>query len=583
MTVWDYTIVGIYFILMILIGMYYARRASGGLEAYFVAGRSLPWWVIALGSVAAYSSAGTGAAFTMLVFQDGLVGNWWWWTPWVIWMPLVAVIWAKLWRRLGIVTAAELIETRYSGRLAGIFRSLYALFFAFGFATISLGYITGWLLRTVGPILGWSHLEILVICGVVVLAYTIMAGLYGVVYSDVVQFLVFLAGNIVFIPIVLIKVGGFNQAYAGALASRGPEFFDPLPPSGDIAGLTLFALIVQGMFWMQSPSGGEGHTAQRFLAAKNEFHAIVGQLANAFLSLGVRAVPFIILGVVAAGLYPETFEEPGTIWSLMVRTYAPVGIVGLLVAAELSAFMSTVDIQMNWGSSYVVNDFYKRFIKPDGSQKHFVWVGRLISLIMLVTGFTIAYFLVDEMKAWFLFINSVMVAFVLPLGWLRFFWYRMNIYGEMAAILLGIPVGYIIWFVFDFAHQPFWQGFLLLFGSGWITIVVITLLTKPEELDTLKKFYRRCRPPGFWKPVTEHLPQDEQAGIVLNLKQDLLDSGIAILAFAAMVVMINGFAAQDFVLGCVSLLVMSVGGGLLMVRWSKRGVFAQLKEQKIRN
>lgn len=559
--------------------MFFAKRGSRTLADYFTAGRNIPRWLISISSVAAYSSAGTGAAFTMLVFNGGLVGNWWWWLPWIIWMPLVAIIWAKLWRRLGIMTAAEIIGVRYGGKVSRFFRAGYAFFFSGLYATISLGYGTGWLMKTVGPIVGWSKLDIMLLAGSIVFTYTVVSGLYGVVYNDIIQFFTFLISNIIFIPIVLAAVGGWEHVLHTAIAVRGPDFFKPLPPAGNLTRLTVVALILQGLFFAQSPSGGEGHMAQRFLSAKNEFHAIVGQLGNAFLSLVVRSIPFIFLGIIAVGLFPKNFADPAEIWALMVRKYAAPGILGLLVAGELSAYMATVSTQMNWGSSYLVNDVYKNLFKKNGSQRHYVWVGRLLSAFVLICGFIIAYFQVKGMMGWFLFINSVVIAFILPLAWLRFFWWRMNIYGELTAIVAGIPLGYIVWFPLGFSQRPFREGFMLLFFGGWITIVTVALLTRPEKMEVLKNFYKKCKPPGFWGPVTKDMPQEERTIIRKSTANDIIDALLGVVLFGSMVTTINAFIGSYPILGIATLLTLIVSGTLLITRLSKRQIFKSLKTE----
>jgi len=572
----DIIIIAAFILLTLTIGMLFARVGGRSLEDYFVAGKSLPWWAIGMSSVATYSSAGTGAAFTMLVFNEGLVGNWWWWLPWVIWMPLVAIIWAKLWRRLGIMTAAEIITVRYSGRVSRYFRAGYAFFFAGLYATISLGYGTGWLLRTIGPVVDWTNLEIMLLGGGVVLIYTVVSGLYGVVYNDVLQFIIFIIANIIFIPLVINAVGGLEHVLATATEVRGPEFFKPLPPGGSITQLTVVALILQGLFFAQSPSGGEGHVAQRFLSAKNEFHAVVGQLLNAFLSLALRSLPFIFLGITAVGLFPKDFAEPGEIWAILVRDYAAPGILGLLIAAELSAYMSTVSTQMNWGSSYLVSDVYKSLINKDASNNHYVWVGRFLSAAVLVGGFFIAYFQVKGMMEWFLFINSVVIAFVLPLSWLRFFWWRLNIYGELTAIIGGIPLGYIIWFPLGFSQRPFWQGFFLLFFAGWFSIVFVTLMTKQEKMEVLKNFYNKCKPPGLWGPVTDAMRDEERAILRGETIHDIIDAILGIVLFGSMVTTINAFIARNSLLGIITLALLTISGFLLIRRLSRMKVFSSL-------
>lgn len=571
----DWVIVVAYCACALGIGAYFTKRASRSPEDFFIAGRKLPWWVIGFSNVATYS--GSSAAFVMLVFVYGFAGNWFWWASWVVWMPLVAVLWAKLWRRMEVVTTAEMLELRYAGRAAATFRAVLAVYSSFGWAVVLMGYVTGWLARELQPILGWSDISFLLFFGAIALAYTLLAGLFGVAYSDVVQFIVLFIANVALVPILFKAAGGLGAAYTGIEQTRGSEFFASVPPTGDLTLLTVLALGIQGLFFAGSPSAGEGATAQRFLAARNEFHAIVGQLFSTLMSLVVRIVPLILMGVVAAKLYvPADFSEPADVWAKMVLQFAPTGLLGLLVAGEIAGYMSTIDSSMNWGASYLLNDLYRRFVKRDASNQHYVIVSRIASAMMMGTALFVAYFLVKGMTAWFLFINSVMVAFALPLCWLRFFWWRLNIYGEAAGTLGGLPLGYLIWFTLGFKDKPLWQGFFLLFVAGWATILIVTILTRPERTDTLRQFYKKCRPPGWWRPVTEGFPEAERVQIKEETRGDVLDCGIAVVACASLVASVNSLLAGKLEICILSGIVAVVTTYRLIRRWRSRGVFERL-------
>jgi SSS family transporter len=577
-------VVGLYFLFMLVVGLYFMRRASRSLADYFVSGRDLPWWVIALSAVATYTDAGLAPAVTMLTYQGGLLGNAVWWIPYVIWMPLGAVLWSKYWRRLGTVTSAELLNIRYSGRFAHAYRGIYAVFMSFGFIVVLMGYVSGWLGAALGPILGWEPLSLILFSAIVTAAYTVASGLSGVAYTDAYQFGIFLAGNIILVPIVLIAAGGMEHVYQTIELTRGAaeaeSFFRVLPPVKGLDALTIFAFIVQGLFFAASPTGGEGFTAQRFMAARNEFHAQVGQLFNALLTLIVRVVPFLFLGVIAAALYaPGSIAEPGEIWARLVRTYAPVGLLGLLVAGIFAAYMSTISTLMNWGASYIVNDFYKPFVRPAKSERHYVWVGRIGSVVIFSLSLLVAYYFVEGLRAWFLFINSVVFAFILPLSWLRFFWWRLNIYGEAAALIIGLPLSYIVWFPLGFSNEqahPFWQGFLLLFGLGFATIIAVTYLTRPERIETLRKFYDRCRPPGFWGPVVKDFEPQLRSEIRQETVTDVIDCLLGVVFCTSAIVVVISPLGRHWEMFAAALAVCLISGGLFIVRWSRRGVFRSL-------
>ena len=582
----DWAVVALYFLFMLVVGLYFMRRASRSMADYFVSGRDLPWWVIALSAVATYTDAGLAPAVTMLTYQGGLLGNAVWWIPYVIWMPLGAVLWSKYWRRLGTVTSAELLNVRYSGRFAHVYRGIYAVFMSFGFIVVLMGYVSGWLGAALGPILGWEPISLILFSAIVTAAYTVASGLSGVAYTDAYQFGIFLIGNIILVPIVMAGAGGMDHVYQTIETTRsagGTEaFFRVLLPAEGLGGLTVLAFVVQGLFFAASPTGGEGFTAQRFMAARNEFHAQVGQLFNALLTLIVRVVPFLLLGMIAAALYaPGTVAEPGEIWARMVRTYAPVGLLGLLVAGIFAAYMSTVSTLMNWGASYIVNDFYKPFVRTQESERHYVWVGRIGSVVIFSLSLFVAYYFVEGLRAWFLFINSVVFAFILPLSWLRFFWWRLNIYGEAAALIIGLPLSYIVWFPLGFSNEqvhPFWQGFLLLFGLGFLTIILVTYLTRPERIETLREFYRRCRPPGLWGPVVREFGGAEREQIRRETMTDVTDCVLGIVFCAGAIELVISLLGRQWVVLGVSLLVTVLSGGLFILRWSRRGVFRGLSE-----
>ncbi|HEX6730741.1 MAG TPA: hypothetical protein VF074_12040 [Pyrinomonadaceae bacterium] len=579
----DWVVVGLYFLFMLVVGLYFMRQASRSMADYFISGRDLPWWIIALSAVATYTDAGLAPAVTMLTYQGGLLGNAIWWIPYVIWMPLGAVLWSKYWRRLGTVTSAELLSVRYSGKFASTYRGIYSVFMSFGFIVVLMGYVSGWLGAALGPILGWEPITLILFSAIVTAVYTVASGLSGVAYTDAYQFGIFLIGNIILVPIVLFAAGGMDHVYTVIETTRGVEassFFRVLPPVSGLDTLTVLAFIVQGLFFAASPTGGEGFTAQRFMAARNEFHAQVGQLFNALLTLIIRVVPFLFLGMIAAAIYlPGSVAEPGEIWARMVRTYAPVGLMGLLVAGVFAAYMSTISTLMNWGASYIVNDLYKPFVRPKESERHYVWIGRIGSVTIFAMSLIVAYYFVEGLRAWFLFINSVVFAFILPLSWLRFFWWRLNIYGEAAALIIGLPLSYIVWFPLGFSNEqvhPFWQGFLLLFGLGFATIIAITYATSPERMETLREFYSRCRPPGLWGPVTKDFDAETRREIRRETLTDLIDCGLGVVFCTAAILAVISPMGRHWITFFVALAAVVLSGGLFIQRWARRGVFQGL-------
>lgn len=553
----DWAVIVAFCVLSMGAGLFFSRRsARHGAEGFFTGNRSLPWWAIAISNTATYQS-GNGA-FVMLVLTFGLAGNWLWWSSWVVWMPLVAIIWAPMWRRMQIVTTAELISLRYGGRPARWARKTYAAVCCFGFSVLLVGYITGFFAKTVAPLLPISETQTLLIFGGITVVYTLFGGLLGVVVTDVLQFLILFAGSILFLYFAVDQHGGW-AAITERIAAVRPSALAQTPPTVSIDTLTVIILVLQGFFFAGSPTAGEGMTAQRFMAARNERHAMGGQLFNAFLALTLRTLPLIGLGMVAISLFwtaelteklgpapagMSTVSDPAYAWAELVkRCSLPAGLVGLLVATEVAAYMSTLSALINWGTSFVVNDLCDASAWG-WSKRREILVSRLATLLLFVAAAAIAILYVEGMVGWFMFINSAMVIFLLPLAWFRFFWWRFNVWGEMAAVILGLPLSILIWFVLGFKDRPLWQGLGLLFGASFVVLTLVTLATPPESKETLRRFYQRCRPPGFWRIVREPGSAGQSGGV--SGAKLIFDSALGILSCLGLVLATNALFVGDW-------------------------------------
>jgi solute:Na+ symporter, SSS family len=569
----DWLVVAASCVLVFIVGLWFSRRSSKrGAEGYFTGNRDVPWWAIGLSNTATYQS-GNGA-FVMIALVFGLAGNWIWWASWIVWMPLVAIIWARLWRRMQIVTTAELISLRYGGTPAVVARKVYAFVCCFGFAVLIISYITGFFAQTIAPLCPLTTTRILLIFGGTTVLYTMFGGLLGVVYSDVAQFAIMVVGSTLFFVLAVPQHGGWEQILHRISTVR-PEGLTQVPPTRAIDGLTVLILVLQGWFFAGSPTAGEGMTAQRFMSARNERHAIGGQLFNSFLALSFRTLPLIGLGIIAMSLLwtsaPDArlgavpagmsmIDNPAHAWGeLIKRCRLPLGFTGLLVAAEAAAYMSTLSSLINWGGSFVVNDL----LPSQHSPRRQVWISRITTLLLFVFAAVITILYVNDMVSWFKFINNAMVIFFLPLACFRFFWWRFNVWGELAAILLGLPLEILIWFVLGFDAKPMWQGLGMLFLLSFVVLTAVTLLTPPESPETLKRFYERCRPPGFWGPVRG----SARAGVAdePSAGRLMFDSLLGIIACLGLVLATNAMFVKDwFVLSAGA--IMSVGLGAWLLR-----------------
>lgn len=568
----DWIVLTIACAVSLFVGLYFSRKASRrGAEGYFAGGRKLKWWAVGFSNTATYQSGSGG--FVMLVLFYGLVGNWLWWASWIIWMPLVAVIWARLWRRMRIITTAELITLRYGGRPAAFARKVYAFVCCFGFSVLIIGYITGFFAKTIAPLVPLSELEILLLFGGVTAVYTVFGGLTGVVFTDVVQFLFMVLGAGVLFFLAASQHGDW-AALLDKVEDLRPDALTQSPVAEDPALLTILLLVIQGFFFAGSPTAGEGMTAQRFMAAKDERHAMGGQLFNAFLALSFRTIPLIGLGIIGMSLFwtrelaektggiPEgmiLLDEPAHAYAEVIKHLTlPAGFVGLLVAVEAAAFMSTLSSALNWGGSFIVNDFYRSEKRPKNERRELL-VGRLTTLALFILAGTVAVLFVEGMVSWFLFINSIMVIFLLPLSWLRFFWWRFNVWGELAATLCCLPFSILIWFVLGFKEEPPWKGMGLLFLLSIVVLLTVSLLTPPESEETLRRFWNRCRPPGLWGRYRQESGPP--------MKGFLLDGLFGILACLGMVLATNAVFVQSWLLCSAGIALAVIFGGLLIRRY----------------
>jgi solute:Na+ symporter, SSS family len=522
----EWAVVGLYAVVMIVFAVHFARTGTKSADGFLIGERSLPWWVIGFANVAGYSDSGGG--WVWLFYVGGFMYlNQIAWIAWPIWMPLVGIFWAKMWRRSGLVTTGELIELRYSGRGAAYFRAFYGVYACVAWATVFLGYGTAMLAQILAPLIGWTPLAVVLVFGAVTLCYTLMGGLLGAAYIDVPQFIIFFGAAIVIWFLGVQEYGSYSAMLERALANRDPSFWQVLPPSSGrnhyVDSTTLVALVLIGLSLAGSPCAGEGWTAQRCLAAKDERHAVLGQMFNCVLSLVIRMVPLLPLGVLAIAMFPSADSPKNNLmtlaggesapsigaWSQLVVRYASrvPGLGGLLVAAVLAGYMSTVGTMLQWGSSFVVNDVYRRHVRPHAPQREYITFARLVMIVMMVLASVLA-LSIDDIGPWVFYINAAMIAPALPLAWLRWFWWRLNVWGEVFGILISVPLSSFIWFGLDWKNpevMPVWAPTLLLLGIGLVGSVMISLFTPAESCETLRRFYRKVRPPGAWGPIRREL------------------------------------------------------------------------------
>jgi Na+/proline symporter len=516
----DWTIIIAYLLLATGIGLWYKDGASKSLDDFFLGGRKLPWYIAGVSMVATTFAADTPLWVTEKIAQHGVSGNWLWWNM-LIGGMLTTFFFAKLWRRAEILTELEFIEFRYSGKQAAFLRGFKAVYMGVFLNAV----IIGWVNTALGVIL-MSFFDIpeseviwyLAAAMLVVVLYSSLSGLKGVAITDFVQFFIAMAGCIILAVVVLNteEVGGISGLKEKLPAWRF-EFFPKIGEGSvtdqigtysiSIAAFLTFGLVQWWASWYPGAEpGGGGYIAQRMMSARNEKEAVYATLFFQIAHYCLRPWPWIIVGLCALVLYPDlSVEDSAQGFVLAMRDHLPTGLKGLLLVAFLSAYMSTLSTQLNWGASYLTNDLYKRFIRKDkegeseeDKQKDYVQKGRLFTILIVVAALLAG----TQMEtidgaATFLIECGAGLGMVLILRW---YWWRINAWSEIAASLAPF-IAYIManWY-WEFVY-PF--NFLFTVAFSTVCWIAVTFLTPAESNSTLERFYKKVRPEGWWKPFRE--------------------------------------------------------------------------------
>ncbi len=511
----DWLLIGLFFGITLTIGIILSTRAGKNVQEFFLSGRNLPWYVAGVSMVATTFAADTPLAVTELVASQGIAGNWLWWN-FMIGGMLTTFFFARLWRRANILTEVEFIELRYSGKGAAflrLFRSIYLGLFmnALIIGWVNLAFMT--LLEVFFGIPPGEQIFYVAIAMLVIAMYSSLAGLWGVAVNDALQFVIAMTGSIMLAYFVISseQVGGMT----GLKSSLPKETFHFFPDvawdasaksAGKVLtlGLGSFLAYIAVIWWSSwypgNEPGGGGYIAQRMMSTKDEKNAIYATL---FFQIGhycLRPWPWILVGLATLVLYPDLSEEDKRLGYVMaMRDYLPVGWKGLMLVAFVSAYMSTISTQLNWGASYLYNDLYQRFFvtNPEAtSGKKMVWVSRLITVAIAAVGLTISVFSNTITGIWhFVLECGAGLGLVLILRW---YWWRINVWSEIAASIMPFILYAICKFLLEW---EFPNSFFLTVGGTTLTWLMVTFLTPPERTKTLQSFYQRIKPGGFWEPI----------------------------------------------------------------------------------
>lgn len=514
----DWSIVLAYFLVVVLVGIYYSKRAGKGIEEFFVSGRSLPWWLIGTSMVATTFSTDTPNLVTDIIRTDGVYGNWVWWAFLITGM-LTVFFYAKLWRRSGILTDIGFYELRYSGKPAAFLRGFRALYLGFFFNIMIMATVTLAAIKIAGILLGIDPYTTVIVTAIITAAYSATAGLWGVVVTDLLLFFLAMAGSIAaaFYSLSQPEVGGLeglvsHPEMAGRLNIM-PDFSD----WGTAVMVFIIPLAVQwwSVWYPGAEPGGGGYVAQRMLAAKDEKHALLATLWFNVAHYALRPWPWVIVALCSVLVYPdfasiqEAFPDvdPSIVghdlaYSAML-VFLPNGLLGMVLASLAAAYMSTISTHLNWGSSYIVDDFYRRFVKDDASDRHYVTVARISTFLLIALAGLLSLWLETALQAFQILLQigaGTGLIFIL-----RWFWWRINAWSEISAMIISFMVAVYFQFVHQsLGFQPLHGSLNLLIGvtittSGWL---LVTYLTPPANQETLVAFYEKIRPMGpGWKAV----------------------------------------------------------------------------------
>ena len=534
----DWTIILIYIAFSLGVGIYFSKRAKSSTEEYYLSGRTLPWWVVGTSMVATTFAADTPLAITEFVRGPGIWQNWFWWN--LLMGSLLGVfLFSRLWRRAEVLTDNELLEIRYSGKPAAFLRAFKAGYFAILYNFIVMGWVINAMASVMAVMLNMDKWTAVWICVIIALIYAILSGFWGVVVTDLVQFCIAMFGSIALAIIAVNHVGGMEtllEKLSGLLGTDAIhentlKFIPPVPDANVTTSefwespFSKFMIFISVMWWSHHGTDGGGYIIQRMSSAKNERHALLATLWFNLAHYALRVWPWIIVAVVSIVMFPmipESYSELGVKagYPLVMNTLLGPGMRGILIVSFLAAFMSTIDTHLNWGSSYMINDIYKRFFKPNESEVHYVFVGKIFTIILMVLAAFTALKMQSISKAWeFIFSMGAGIGLVLILRW---FWWRINAWSEITALATSISVTIslevLAWSqtiaagdTYElFAASPILFGISLQVHHKLMIIVPLaiiawltaTFLTNPEPVDKLKEFYNRVQPGGWWEPIT---------------------------------------------------------------------------------
>ena len=509
----DWSIIILFFIVFIIIGLISSKTSSKNSKEYFLSGRNMPWWLLGISMVATTFSADTPNLVANIVREKGVSGNWSWWAFLLTGMFTV-YLYSKLWRRSKVLTDLEFYEIRYSGKEAIFLRAFRAIYLGVFFNVMIMASVCLAGIKIGGILLGLTPFECIFYSSLVTVLYSTVGGLRGVIYTDLIQFFVAMVGSIwaTYYIINLEEIGGLGSMLSHSSVVDKLSFF----PSADDTEQFLIVLIIPiavqwwAVWYPGAEPGGGGYIAQRMLSAKDEKNAIYSTLLFNVMHYVIRPWPWILIALSSLILFPNldsiATAFPQIDKSIIGNDIAypamlsllPKGLLGVVLASLIAAFMSTISSHLNWGASYISIDFYKRFIKRNASEKEIVTMGKISTIFLMILAGLVALQLSDSLGAFNILLQ--IGAGTGSIFLLRWFWWRVNAFSEITGMLISFIVAiYFEWIHENFFETPLEEYLELLIGIGITTFswILVTLLTRPTEKNKLIKFYNSIKPYGI--------------------------------------------------------------------------------------
>ncbi len=601
----DWTILVGYLGAVLAIGLWTSRRAGRNTSEYFLSGRAMPWWLLGTSMVATTFSTDTPNLVTDIVRQNGVAGNWVWWAFLLTGM-LTVFIYAKLWRRAGVLTDLEFYEIRYSGAPAAFLRGFRAIYLGVFFNVMIMAAVTLAAIKIGGVMLGISPLAMVALAGGITVLFSMLGGLRSVVVTDFLLFFTALAGSIAAAVVALgqPEVGGLEGLLAHPEVSGRIGL---LPDFGDRDALVTLLILPLAVQWWSvwypgSEPGGGGYIAQRMLSARSEREATAATLFFNAAHYALRPWPWILVALASLVVFPtvDSLREafPGVSASILghdlaypaMLTLLPAGLLGLVIASLAAAYMSTISTHLNWGASYLVNDVWQRFVEPEADQRRLVLVGRIATVLLMVLAALLALALQNALQAFQILLQIGAGTGLLFI--LRWFWWRINAFSELAAMVVSFLAAAYLELVHPrlFPEAALAPSARLLIGVGTTTAawLAVTFLTRPAGRRTLYQFYARVQPGGpGWARVVE---QARAEGVTLRDPERTwtVPEGILAMLAGSFAVYAALFGIGNLIYGryllAALLLVIAVAASIFVIRvWGRvSGAEASPDEQPTR-